>query len=563
MSEQSDATNAVLRDRGILPPLPPSSPDVQDEEHPRELPPIRLPGRNRPLGDFARELGRVMCQNGVYLRSDLAVVLDRSRARLKKLEAKEFRSYVDDHALLHTVEKAGEEFVKVRQSMKKEIAIDTIASHAFLDQQREIWRVNSAPMPVIRPDGRLELLPMGYDYSSQILTMPSKFEYRVMPIEEARQFFVNLTKDFPMQDRDPVTGLSPALAVHMAAFLTPFCLAMLPRVALIPMFIYSANKPSSGKSLMVKMILYCLFGRASAIPFGKDEEELGKKLDTEALANSPYIFFDNVKRPLASQYLDMWGTQATWKNRRMGGQTGFDVDKQGVVYISSNHAETDRDSTRRALRCDLFIEEADSGGRKFDRILSDSFLGREDVRQDMLSALWSIVVHWDAQGRPVGQRSLPSFEEWSSLVCGIVTCAGFGDPLQNRDASNAGDTDTSDMRALVTLMAHQLQMKKARAEAESSDEESEASPATTNEKWNEFKFDEVITLCQDNDLFVKRIDGKTKEGVFELTRPSRIQMGKLFQKESGQIWTIEGVGRVRFGRKGSKNWRSFFVDIVE
>jgi hypothetical protein len=562
MSEQSDATNAVLRERGILPPLPPGTPEHQEEAQPKELPPIRLPGRNRPLGDFARELGGVMCQNGVYLRSELAVVLDRYRGRLKKLEAKEFRSYVDDHAFLHVVEKSGEEFVKVRHSMKKEIAIDTLASHAFLDQQREIWRVNSAPLPVLRADGRLELLPMGYDYDSQILTMPSKFEYRVMPIDEARQFFVNMTKDFPMQDRDPATGLSPSLAVHMAAMLTPFCLAMLPRVALIPMFIYSSNKQGSGKSLLVKMILYCLFGRASAIPFGKDEEELGKKLDTEALANSPYIFFDNVKRQLASQYLDMWGTQATWKNRRMGGQTGFDVDKQGVIYISSNHAETDKDSTRRALRCELFIEEAEISNRKFDRLLDDSFLIREDVRQDMLSALWSLVVHWDQSGRPHGKRTLGSFEEWARLVCGIVAAAGFGDPLENRESANAGDTDTSDMKTLVSLMAHQLVEKMKIAEEERDDADPEAAAAAAQEKSNEFKFDEVITLCQNHDLFVKRIDGKLKDNVFELTRPSRIQMGKLFQKESGQIWNIEGVGRVRFGRKGSKNWRSFFVDIV-
>jgi hypothetical protein len=569
MSQQSDATNAILRQAGVIDAQEGAATATAEEQKTNGLPPIRLPGRNVTIGHFARELGAVMCKNGVFLRSDVPVMLDKQRCRLKKLEGKEFRSYVDDHAFLHTLEKSGEEFVKIRQSMKKDIASDTLAAPAFLTQQREIWRVNSVPLPILRADGRLELLEQGFDYESQILTLPSQMTYRVMPVEEARAYFVNLTRGFPMPERDEKTGLSHALAVHIAAMLTPFVMAMLPRHALLPMFLYCANKQGSGKSLLAKMALYAIFGTAASIPFGKDEEELRKLLDTEALGNSPFLFFDNVKRALSSSLLDMWLTQATWKGRRMGGQMGFEVPKQGVVYISSNHAETDKDSTRRSLFCELFTEDADISGRTFDMLLDDSYLTQEEVRCDILSALWSLVVHWDSVGRPSGSSSLSSFERWAALVGGITEAAGFGNPLAKQETITAGDTDTRDMTQLVEIMARRLveRLENERAARESEDADS---PVVEEESQPtaEFDFEEVIEICQEKDLFVKRIDGKritdkeTKETSFELTRSSRIGMGKLFQKESGQVWNVPGIGRVRFGRRGSKNWRSFFVDLL-
>ena len=266
MSDAIDATNAMLREKGILPPESPDAPAESSSDAPPELAPIRLPGRNVPISQFSRELGAVLCRNGVFLRSDMAV-------SLVKLDSESLRSYGDDQAFLHTIEKSGEEFVKIRQSMRKDIASAVLSSRVFLEQQREVWRVNAVPMPVIRDDGRLELLEQGFDHESQILTMPSSMKYRLMPVEEAVTFFKNLTAGFPFPDRDPSTGLSHALCVHMAAWLTPFVLSMLPRQALIPMFIYSSNRQGSGKSLLVKMILYCIFGSASSIPFGTDEDE--------------------------------------------------------------------------------------------------------------------------------------------------------------------------------------------------------------------------------------------------------------------------------------------------
>ncbi|MEI6035791.1 MAG: hypothetical protein WCS65_16115 [Verrucomicrobiae bacterium] len=553
MSEQTDAVNAVLRERGVLPPAVAVAEQPDGKKAEENFPRIMLPGKNRTVNNFFREVGAVLCTNGVFLRDQVPVVLNKKRMRIEEMSSKALRSYVDNHAILYRRVTADDgEAKECRMSMKKEDASDMLASYDFLDQQRQIRRVNSVPLPVLRANGLLELLKPGYDYDSQILTMPTAMSYDVMPVEEAVQWIVNRFKDFMFDGKDPKTGLSPSLAVHVAAMLTPFCFGLLPHRAIMPMFIYTGNKPGTGKSLLCKSSLYAVFGEAAALPFGKDEEELRKQLEMTALANTPYLFFDNVKRKIASSLIDAWQTQPSWKGRYMGGQKEFVVEKQNVIYISSNHAEVDKDSNRRALFVELFLEDADINERSFDQVLDDDFLSRDSVRREMLSVLWSLVVHWDKSGRPAGPRSLASFEQWARVIGGIVSCAVFGDPLQPRVITAGGDTETKDMRDLVSTLAQDLI-----EEREAAIEEGKEPPREAD-----FKFERVIEICQDKDLFIARLDGKEVDGAFVLTRSSRIQIGKLLQRESGQVWQIEGLGRVRFGRKGSKNWRSFAVELI-
>ena len=553
MSDQAALTNQLLAAAGVIDAS--TVPDVAPaDQAPSELPPIRLPGRNVYISDFARQLGAVCSTNGVYVRGEVPVYLDKRHNQLQRLDPDTMITYAEGLAFLHKLEKSGEEFVKIRESMKKETARAVLASTQFRVQQREIWRVNAVPSPVLRADGSLALLaPGSFDHESGILTLPSDFSYREMPSEEAVIFLANLTAAFPMPGRDE-RGVSQALAVWIAAFLSSFCLGMLDPADLVPMFVFAANKQGSGKSLLVKLILWPLFGRPSALQFGKDEEELRKVLDTEALANQSFLFFDNVKRAISSQALDMWSTQPTWKGRRMATQSGFEVPKQSVIYISANHPHPDKDADRRTVFCELFTEHADIRERKFSHVINDSWLKRPEVRNDILSAFWSLIVHWDRQGRPRGPRSLGSFESWAELIGGICLANGLPDPLDRSESIVAGDEDSKDMRALVNLLASELLEKIQAADAdEERPHDEEASKAA------EFEFDRVIELCEANDLFVKKIERRDNK----LTRASRISMGRILGNEAGQIWQVDGVGQVRFGRRGSKNWRSFVVELVE
>lgn len=554
MSDQIDAVNAVLQRAGVIEAPSDAVPSAEGGDPVQELPAIRLPGRNVYISDFARQLGAVCSTNGVYVRGDLPVYLDKRHTRLERLDADTMVTYAEGLAFLHRLEKSGEEFVKIKESMKKETARAVLASTHFRLQQREIWRVNTVPCPVIRPNGELKLLESGtFDHETGTMTLPGDFSYREMPVEEAVTFLANLTKAFPMPGRDE-RGVSQSLSVFVAALLTPFTLGMLQREDLVPAFVFCANRQGSGKSLLVKMILWAIFGKASSILFGKDEDELRKLLDTEALANEPYLFFDNVKRSIKSQALDMWITQPSWKGRKMGGQMGFEVPKQSVIFISSNHPKVDKDSDRRILFCELFSEHVDITSRKFDQVINDSWLKRPEVRSDILSAIWSLVVHWDKSGRPRGERSLGSFESWSALIGGICKAAGLPDPLDRTESVVAGDDESKDMAELVRRLAVEL-VEKIRADEADEDRPHDEEAARSAE----FEFDRVIEICEGADLFVDKIERRDEK----LTRASRISMGRILGNEAGQIWKVDGIGQVRFGRRGSKNWRSFVVELVE
>lgn len=552
--DQVKATNVALRKRGVLAPLEEDE-DEEDGGRP-ELPAIALPGVGRQIqSSFNRELGAVLATNGVFMRGEVPMVLNREEKKLDRLDADGLVSYAEGHAMIHVYGKSRDEndqLVKIPRSMKKETANLVLKGIDFKKQQRQIRRVNEVPMPVMREDGRVELLKPGFDYDTGILTMPSKFQYKVMPLEEARHLLVEFHKDFEFKDRDEKTKLSRSLAVHVAGMLTPFCMGLLHPKALVPMFVYTANTPGSGKSLLCKIALCASYGEAAALVFGADEDELRKQLDTSALEAASYVFFDNVKRKLSSMLLDMFITQTMWAGRKMGGQSGFKVEKQCAVFVSVNHVKVDKDINRRALFCELHLETADVQSRQFDLDMDDTYLDRPEVRQDLLQALWSLVWHWAEAGRPVGPKRLVTFEEWSRVVCGIVAHAGFGDPLEKPDL-DFGDTETRDMQTLVTELAKKI------------DPTNEENPRS-----HEATFEDVLDICQAKDLFVDKIDGRKKwvgDGderveMFEINKASRIAMGNLLLRENNKVWNVEGVGTVRFGRKGSKNARKWPVELV-
>ena len=65
-------------------------------------------------------------------------------------------------------------------------------------------------------------------------------------------------------------------------------------------FIYNASAPRSGKSLLAKIATAPVYGSFKAQPWREDEESMIKILDSEVLAASPYICFDNIRGLLAS-----------------------------------------------------------------------------------------------------------------------------------------------------------------------------------------------------------------------------------------------------------------------
>ena len=65
--------------------------------------------------------------------------------------------------------------------------------------------------------------------------------------------------------------------------------------------------------------------------------------------------------------------------------------------------------------------------RRWDRPLTDKVL--QEIRPDVLGAVWALTRHWDQRGRPAPSRSNSNFATWSEVAGGIVEAAGYGCPL--------------------------------------------------------------------------------------------------------------------------------------
>ncbi len=120
----------------------------------------------------------------------------------------------------------------------------------------------------------------------------------------------------------------------MLAFFAGGCI---PQAATRLGFIFNANKQRSGKSLLAKFMVSPIFGSFKGGPWREKEEEMQKLLDSEILAASPYISFDNVRGLIASQPLETFMTSPSWSGRILGKTESFFVGHESppkVLYAS-------------------------------------------------------------------------------------------------------------------------------------------------------------------------------------------------------------------------------------
>jgi len=360
-----------------------------------------------------------------------------------------------------------------------------------------------------------------------------------MPKEAAVDFLKDLLREFPFADDD---GLS--LSCQVAAMVTRFAISLLPEQAQAPMFVWNANGPAAGKSLLAQVVEIPVRGFAAMRSFPEEKQELAKVLDSEVLAGSDSIIFDNIKIKLDSPYLEQFVTSSVVATRRLGGSGKQEVGKQTMVMVTTNQAEVSADMARRSIFIDLFQKEADPQARKIERPMGAEYLARPDVRYAILSALWSLVVAWDTAGRKVGSNRLVGFEAWSEVIGGIVENAGFGSPLRRPSSESFGDFDAQDMESLVRAM-HEGVFR-------------DAIELNCREGIN---FEDLIWICRDRGLFdgsiVGRTDRETKE--FEMFNRSRSIMGRLFEKYNKRVFRFDDLGAVTFDRVGSKNRRRFRI----
>lgn len=556
MSEQSDALNKAVRERGISIDGPaPALPGLEGEADRPDLPHIKLPrGGGRRVEEFAKEVARVVGANGLFRRETTPVTIDPESGRIEDMYAQRLRTYVDRQAVCYEEQYTKKTGVTViPETMSVDEARGCLAADSFCYPLRKLARVNFVRLPVMRKDGRVELLPNGYDQESEIITMKDGLDYPTdWTLERAKFFLEDFFSEFPFENER-------SKAVHFCGMIAVYAASLLPTGAKRLNFAYRANRPRAGKGLLAQSALVGPCGPFVQIQAMADsKEEFKKILDTEALNGSPYIFFDEVENKLRNRMLNAFLTATVWTGRLMNSQKKFAVPQSSIVFIAGNNIDLSADLSGRFLLIDLHVAEADAQSRPIARVIDEVYLARDEVRADLLAAMWALVRSWNEAtpgARPAPSSVYRGFELFSNIYGGIIQHAGFGNPMESTAAEV--DPDFADMKAVIEKLSDGV------------------------EDHAEYDFNDIIDACRELNAFEWHLEGrmvKSKRQVkdpelggttseeaerWELTPGKKSWFGKLFSDQyGGTKFTLTDGRRAQFGKRGKNRQRRYTIQIL-
>jgi hypothetical protein len=498
--------------------------------HAAGLPTVELPRKDRPISDFAHDVGSQLSGADIFQRSGIPFILNEGKTALKEIKHRTFRTWVEDHFLCCRYVYVTP-FLPPRQeieTMGVELANTVLNSPQFIQYLPVVDVVNSVSLPVMRKSNLIELLPKGYDPEAQVFTVYSVDYDKNMSLDEAVEFFDDLLAEFPFAD----PGRSKA--VLMSCMLTLFAAGLLPDKTMRPAFIFAANAEGAGKTFLALIAVIAVTGRDTVQPLSSDEEEIRKRLLATLKSGAPVVVLDNLKGYLSSSALEGWLTAHSYEDRILGTSDNLSGEKKSTTIITGNGLTVSPDMRRRTLWIELFLEDLKAENRSIKAPLEVGDLHR--LRPQVLSALWAMVREWDKAGRPEAAKTHASFIQWSKIIGGILEHAGYESPTLPPDLRHGGDTITEDFTELANHMG---------------------SPGVGS-----FDFMAVVRVCVYKGLFEFMLadvkDPKTSGCIdVEVPPKTKSMFGKFLSKWHGRM-----VGPGRFVVEGKGHSRVFRVERI-
>jgi hypothetical protein len=480
-------------------------------------PKIRLPGDDRLLSDFAADVGALLGEKPLFRRGAEAVTVE--EGRILAMTPERLRTYVERFGVCFKVRTSGKALVDYSATMRAEDARGCLVAGQFLERLRPLRAVNAARLPVLRGDGALALLPVGYDDETETLTLPGSPYPDDVGLPEARATLDALLAEFCWAD----AGRSKAVAV--SALLGLYAGGLLPRRSLRPCFVFVANGEGAGKSLLASACVVPVTGQAVAGSKADDDDEIRKTLLAVVREGRQIVVLDNCKGRLASGPLEGFLSATDWSGRILGTNETFDGENLCTVIVTGNGLTVSPDMRRRSLFVELHLEVERAEDRTFRQRLDHAAL--LEARPRVLGACWALCRYWNEQGRPKPSRGHSAFPGWADVVGGIVEAAMLGCPLDTPEGIRAAvDSDGEDMRRLVEGMA--------------------------GKGW--LAFDEVVDLARELGAF----DSLLGEDAGEVGRRERSAFGRLLGRYERRL-----VGTWRFSLTGEGHKRRYLAEPVK
>ena len=513
-----------------------------------KLPVVR--GGARDLAVTARLLGQVVSRIDLFNSNGELVWFDHEGQR-KMMSSTAFRTWISDFVLI-AVAYDKDSGSPIPGTLSKDEAAAVLASPHFLRGVRQLKGVHYVRLPVVREDGKLDKLPWGYDEQTGIYTVPDGLEYDdAMTLDVAKGEFERVFSTFPFSD-------DRSKAVQVAAMLALFVRCLPGGSSLRPGFLWLANKPESGKSVLAKSCQYPVLGK-SPVAKMKKHEDLDKEMEAFMRAGVSSIFIDNIYKSFQSQTIDQLLTAEESTGRAMGGHGIFEARNRSQFFLTGNSLELNEDAERRFLVVDLF-EAGDPRERGIpdDGILSDERMKSEEWRGKMLSMLWAFVRHWHEAGMPNGSHRMGSFEKFSQMLGGIVEAAGYEAPCQRAIIPDAINPEKAEFIKLLAAAVEEMALEQTR--------DFTITDLCCLARLHGIFETHVGTLDEGKKLTIKE-DGispeyrSTAEDRGIMTLGQKQSFAKRLKKEVGQAPMV-GEKRVEFGKRAQARNSTWTVTVL-
>lgn len=315
--------------------------------------------------------------------------------------------------------------------------------------------------PVFAPDGSLHDRP-GYSEASRTYYAPAP-GFIVPPVSqqptsaELRSAVEILLED--VLGDFPFTGQAER-ANAFAMVIDPYVRGLINGPT--PMRMIEAPTPGVGKGLLVSCALIPAVGReVTAMPAANDDDEWRKRITAQLMQSPIAIPIDNITAPLDSGALAAALTAEWWTDRRLGGSEMVRVPVRSLWIATANNPTMSTEIARRTVR----IRMDPKVDQPWRRIGPDGEIPwrHEDLKQwiqehraRLVWAALTIVRHWQAEGQPLGDVRLGSYERWSHVLGGILGAAGVDGFLGNLDVFyEAADLEGAIWRQFVALWAEE------------------------------------------------------------------------------------------------------------
>lgn len=306
--------------------------------------------------------------------------------------------------------------------------------------------------PTIRVDGSVLETP-GWDSSTGLLYSPS-IEFPPVPdspthedAKRAAGTLLDLVCDVPF--KTPKHG-----AAWLAGLLT-----VIARHAIdgpTPMFVFSANIRSTGKSLLCDLIYAIAAGREmprKSIP--ANEEEFGKVVLAIAMSGDAVTMFDNIPSgtPIGGAKLDNVLTATTIKERLLGTNTEPILPWRTILFATGNNLSVKADTFSRTCWSLIESEEVRPEERRDFKVKGCLVKHAKSRRPELVEAALTILRAHAVANRPHTDDLPPvrsNYRSWSDVIRSAVYWATGLDPCEVPEDERAIDQDAEAVDTLVS-----------------------------------------------------------------------------------------------------------------